>query len=99
MKKFIIDITGSSGSGKTTAAKLVAKKYKFSIIFSGILFRYAAKILLEEKPKNQITFLKKKFLKLNYKKIQKMNLHTPRISTYTSIIAKKLEIRKIIKGR
>ena len=97
MKKFIIDITGSSGSGKTTAAKLVAKKYKFSIIFSGILFRYAAKILLEQKPKNQITFLKKKFLKLNYKKIQKMNLHTPRVSTYTSVIAKKLEIRKIIK--
>jgi cytidylate kinase len=96
-KKFIIDITGSSGSGKTTAAKLVAKKYKFSIIFSGILFRYAAKILLEQKPKNQITFLKKKFLKLNYKKIQKMNLHTPRVSTYTSVIAKKLEIRKIIK--
>jgi cytidylate kinase len=97
LKKFIIDITGSSGSGKTTAAKLVAKKYKFSIIFSGILFRYAAKILLEQKPKNQITFLKKKFLKLNYKKIQKMNLHTPRVSTYTSVIAKKLEIRKIIK--
>lgn len=94
---FIIDITGSSGSGKTTAAKLIGKKYKFSVLYSGLLFRFAAKILLDEKPLNQIRFLKKKFLKLNYEKIKKMNLHTPEISGYTAEIAKKLNIRKIIK--
>ena len=66
IKMFIIDITSSSGSGKTTAAKLIGKKYKFSVLYSGLLFRFAAKILLDEKPLNQIRFLKKKFLKLNY---------------------------------
>ena len=96
-KIFIIDITGSSGSGKTTAAKFIGKKYKFSVLYSGLLFRFAAKMLLDKKPLNQIKFLKKKFLKLNYEKIKKMSLHTPKISAYTAEIAKKLAIRKIIK--
>ena len=98
IKRFIIDITGSSGSGKTTAAKLIGKKYNFSVLYSGLLFRYAAKILLNEKPKNQIKFLKNKFLKLSYEKIKKMSLHTPEISIYTAQIAKELAIRKIIKS-
>jgi len=98
VKKFIIDITGSSGSGKTTAAKLVSKKYKFSVLYSGLLFRYAAKILLENKPKKKIYFLKKKFLEINYTRIQKINLHTPEISNYTSVIAKQFKIRQIVKS-
>ena len=98
VKKFIIDITGSSGSGKTTAAKLVSKKYKFSVLYSGLLFRYEAKILLENKPKKKIYFLKKKFLEINYTRIQKINLHTPEISNYTSVIAKQFKIRQIVKS-
>lgn len=97
-KRFIIDITGSSGSGKTTAAKLIGKKYNLSVLYSGLLFRYAAKTLLNQNPQNQIKFLKTKFSKLNYEKIKKMSLHTPEISIYTSQIAKKLAIRKIIKS-
>ena len=97
-KRFIIDITGSSGSGKTTAAKYIGKKYNFSVLYSGLLFRYAAKMLLNQNPHNQIKFLKTKFSKLNYEKIKKMSLHTPEISIYTAQIAKKLAIRKIIKS-
>ena len=102
MKKinnFIIDITGSSGSGKTTLAKKLARKYNYSVIFSGLLFRYAAKEILEKNPRNRISFLKKIFSKINYKKLQRLNLHTPEISSFTSEIAKKLEIRKIIKKK
>ena len=98
IERFIIDITGSSGSGKTTAAKHIGKKYNFSVLYSGLLFRYAAKVLLNKEPKNQIKFLKNKFLKLNYEKVKKMSLHTPEISAYTAHIAKKLAIRKIIKS-
>ncbi len=98
-KYFIIDITGSSGSGKTTFAKLLAKKYNLSVLYSGLLFRYAAKLILDKNPENKLTFLKKKLKKINFKKIQKLNLHTPKISSFTSEIAKELEIRKIIKQK
>ena len=39
----------------------------------------------------------KKFQYLDYSKIKKKNLHTPKISEYTSIIAKNNNIRKILK--
>ena len=97
-KTFIIDITGSSGSGKTTAAKLIGKKYKLSVLYSGLLFRFAAKSLLQKKPKYKIKFLKEKFSRLNYEKIKKMKLHTPEISNYTAESAKKLAVRKVIKS-
>ena len=96
-KTFIVNIDGSSGSGKTTAAKLIAKKFNWSVLYSGLLFRYAAKKIIENKPKNKIFYLKQIFSKINYRKIQKMNLHTPEISEFSAVIAKELKVRKIIK--
>ena len=96
-KKFIVSIDGSSGSGKSTAAKLIAKKFNWSVLYSGLLFRYAAKKIIENKPKNKIFYLKQIFSKINYGKIQKMNLHTPEISEFSAVIAKELKVRKIIK--
>jgi cytidylate kinase len=96
-KTFIVNIDGSSGSGKTTAAKLIAKKFNWSVLYSGLLFRYAAKKIIENKPKNKIFYLKQIFSKINYGKIQKMNLHTPEISEFSAVIAKELKVRKIIK--
>ena len=98
IKKFTVCIDGSSGSGKTTAAKLLGKKYGLSVLYSGLLFRYAAKMILKKNPKNNIFFLKKLFKKLNYNKLQKMNLHTAEISQYSAEIAKILKIRLIIKS-
>ena len=54
-------------------------------------------LLLKHKPKNQIIFLKRKFKKLNYKKLDKISLHTPKISKKTSSIAKINNVRKILK--
>jgi cytidylate kinase len=96
-KKFIVSIDGSSGSGKSTAAKLIAKKFNWSVLYSGLLFRYAAKKIIEKKPKNKILYLKKIFSKINYRNIQKMNLHTPEVSEFSAVIAKELKVRKIIK--
>ena len=95
-KKFIVSIDGSSGSGKSTAAKLIAKKFNWSVLYSGLLFRYAAKKIIEKKPKNKILYLKKIFSKINYRNIQKMNLHTPEVSEFSAVIAKELKVRKII---
>ena len=41
--------------------------------------------------------LKKKFKNLNYKKLKGMKLHSQEISNHSAIIAKKGEVRKILK--
>ena len=95
-KKLIIACDGESASGKSTAAKLISKKYKLLLINSGLLYRYASKEIINYKPKNSIIFLKKKFKNISYKKIVKFNLHSEQISNHAAIIAKNKNIRKII---
>jgi len=62
-----------------------------------MLYRYASYIILKNKPKNNILFLKKKFKKLNLKKVKKLNLNAQIISDHTSKIAKIKKIRDILK--
>ena len=95
-KKLIIACDGESASGKSTAAKLISKKYKLLLINSGLLYRYASKEIINNKPKNSISFLKKRFKNISYKKIDKFNLHSEQISNHAAIIAKNKNIRKII---
>jgi len=95
-KKLIIACDGESASGKSTAAKLVSKKYKLLLVNSGLLYRYGSKLLIDHKPKNITSFLKKKFKNVSYKKIAKHNLHTEQISNHVAIIAKNKEIRLIV---
>jgi len=95
-KKLIIACDGESASGKSTAAKLISKKYKLLLINSGLLYRYASKEIINYKPKNSINFLKKRFKNISYKKIVKFNLHSEQISNHAAIIAKNKNIRKII---
>ena len=95
-KKLIIACDGESASGKSTAAKLISKKYKLLLINSGLLYRYASKEIIKYKPKNSIIFLKKKFKKISFKKLVKLNLHSEEISNHVAILAKNKNIRKII---
>ena len=95
-KKLIIACDGESASGKSTAAKLISRKYRLLLINSGLLYRYASKEIIKYKPKNSINFLKKKFKKISYKKIVKLNLHSEEISNHVAILAKNKNIRKII---
>ena len=96
-KNIQISCDGGAATGKSTGAKLISKKYRLKFLSSGLLYRYAGFLLLKYNPKNKIKFLKKKFQYLDYSKIKKKNLHTPKISEYTSIIAKNNNIRKILK--
>ena len=96
-KSLQISCDGGAATGKSTGAKMIAKKYKLKFLSSGLLYRYASFLILKFEPKNKLTFLKKKFKKLNYKKIEKINLQTPAISEYSAIIAKSNSIRKILK--
>ena len=64
------------------------KKFSFSVLYSGLVYRYAAKKLLENRPKNKIKYLNSLVKRINYNKIKKLNLHTPQISSYSAVIAK-----------
>ena len=89
---------GESSSGKSTAAKLISKKYKLFCMNSGLLFRFASQQVLKHKPKRLIPFLKKKFKNLKYKKITRINLHTEKISNHVVILAQKKSVREIARS-
>ncbi len=95
-KKLIIACDGESASGKSTASKLVSKKYNLLLINSGLLYRYCSKMIIEHKPKNNIRFLKNKLKKMTYKNISKQNLHSEAISNHVAIIAKDQKIRDMV---
>lgn len=95
-KSLIIACDGESASGKSTAAKLVSKKYKLLLLNSGLLYRYCSKLLLQNKPKNMISFLKQKLNNISYSKISKLNLHNEEISNHVAIIAKNKKLRDLV---
>ena len=94
--KLIIACDGESASGKSTAAKLVSKKYKLLLINSGLIYRYCSKMIIQHKPKRIIPFLKKKFKTASYKVISTQKLHSEEISNHVAIIAKNKKVREIV---
>ena len=97
-KNLIISCDGGAASGKTTGAKLIAKKYNLKFLSSGMLYRYASYLIIKKKPKNQISLLQKEFKKINLKKLNRLELDTQLISDHTSKIAKVKKIRSILKS-
>ena len=95
-KKLVIACDGESASGKSTAAKLISRKYRLMLLNSGLLYRYATREIINHKPKNNINFLRKKFRTISYRKIYKLNLHSEKISNHVSFLAKNKNVRKII---
>ena len=97
--KFIqISCDGGAATGKSTGAKMIAKKFKLKFLSSGLLYRYVSFLILKYRPKDKINYIKKKFEKLDYKRLEKINLHTSAISQFSSIIAKNKKIRNILKN-
>ena len=52
--KIIIAADGSAASGKTTGARLISKKFGLKFMSSGLLYRFAAYLILKNNPKNKI---------------------------------------------
>ena len=96
LNKLIIACDGESASGKSTAAKLISKKYNLTLINSGLLYRYASRLIIKSNPKNTVLFLKKKFKNISYKSITKHNLHSETISNHVAILAKDKKVREIV---
>jgi CMP/dCMP kinase len=95
-KKLIIACDGESASGKSTAAKLVSKKYNLLLINSGLLYRYCSKLIIQYKPKTIIPFLKKRFKNISYKIISRQELHSEEISNHVATLAKNKKVREIV---
>ena len=95
--RLAISCDGGAASGKTTGARLISKKYRLNFLSSGLLYRYANYLLIKHNPKNKILFLKKKFDKLNHRKLSKLNLHSEKINSNVSVIAKEKKVRTILK--
>jgi len=96
LNKLIIACDGESASGKSTAAKLISKKYNLLLINSGLLYRYGSKLIIKHKPKKPISFLKKKFKNVSYSQISKQILHSEEISNHVALLAKDKKIREIV---
>ena len=97
-KSLIVACDGEAASGKSTGAKLLSKKYKLLLLNSGLLYRYASKILIKKKPKKPIPYLKKIFKKTSYNLIQKQSLHSQEISNHVGYLAKNKGVREIMKN-
>ena len=97
-RKIQIACDGGAATGKSTGAKMIAKKYNLKFLSSGLLYRYASYLFIKHKPKNKIIFLKKKFKNLNYKILDNLNLHSPEISKESAIIAKQLKVREVLRN-
>ena len=96
-KPLIVACDGEAASGKSTGAKLLSKKYNLLLLNSGLLYRYASKILITKKPKKPIPYLKKIFKRVSYNFIQKQSLHSQEISNHVVYLAKNKAIREIMR--
>ena len=96
-KSFQISCDGGAATGKSTGAKLIANKYKLKFLSSGLLYRYAAFLILKNQPKNITNYLKIKFKNLKLKNLKSLSLQTPKVSEFSAEIAKMKKIRQILK--
>ena len=96
-KSLIVACDGEAASGKSTGAKLLSKKYKLLLLNSGLLYRYASKLLITKKPKKPIPYLRKIFKRISYNSIKKQSLHSQEISNHVGYLAKDKAVREIMR--
>ena len=96
--KLLIACDGGAASGKTTAAKLISKKYKLHFLSSGLLYRYIShKLLSKKKISNKNIYIKKITKNITLKMLKNKKLFNQRVTLYASKIAKSKKIRILLK--
>lgn len=105
MKEFIVTVDGPAGSGKSTIAKIIAKKYGFTYLDTGAMYRMIALYALEnsidlQDSKAIETMLKNTKLDivgnqffLNGKDVSD-EIRTPRVSAIVSPVSAIKEVRE-----
>ena len=96
--KLLVAADGGAASGKTTAAKLLSKRYALHFLSSGLLYRYFAyKLLSKKNLKKRNLYLKKISKTISSNKLKNKKLFNHDVTRYTSIIAKSKKIRILLK--
>ena len=96
--KLLIACDGGAASGKTTAAKLISKKYKLHFLSSGLLYRYISyKLLSKKKISNKNIYINKLAKRITLKKLKNKKLFNQKVTLYASEIAKSKKIRTLLK--
>ena len=97
--RLLITCDSGAGAGKTTTTKYISKKYGLNYLTSGLLYRYLAmKLLFSKKTTGNIPFLKKITKNINSKLLKNPKLYSPKITEYTSKIAKIKKVRQLLRG-
>ena len=96
--KLLIACDGRAASGKTTAAKLISKKYNLHLLSSGLLYRYISyKLLTKKKLLNENVYIKKISKNITLNKLKNNKLFDQNVTLYSYKIAKSKKIRILLK--
>ena len=97
--RLFITCDSGAGAGKTTASKYLSKQYGVNLLTSGLLYRMVAyKLLASKKTVNDTSFLKKITKNINSKLLNNAKLYSPKVTAYTSKIAKIKKVRLLLKN-
>jgi len=96
--KLLIACDGGAASGKTTASKLVSRKYHLNLLSSGLLYRYVSWKLLSNKTLlNNYFFIKKITKGITLKKLKNNKLFKQDVTINAYKVAKSKKIRILLK--
>ena len=97
--RLFITCDSGAGAGKTTASKYLSKQYGLNLLTSGLLYRMVAyKLLASKKTVNNTSFLKKITKNINSRLLNNTKLYSPKVTAYTSKIAKIKKVRLLLKN-
>ena len=92
--KLLIACDGGAASGKTTAAKLISRKYNLKFLSSGLLYRYISYKLLEKKKKNKTVYINKIAKNITLNKLKNKKLFNQNVTQYASELAKSKKLER-----
>ena len=97
--RLLVTCDSGAAAGKTTASKAISKQFGLSLLISGLLYRHVAyKLINSKKLVTDIPFLKKITKNINSKLLKNAQLYSPRVTKFTSEIAKIKKVRLLLKG-
>lgn len=98
IKSLHIAVDGSSASGKTTASKIISKRFKLKLLSSGKLYRYIAYKVIKNKNIYNNKIIKKFSKSISDEKLGSKKLYNQNVTKLSSILAKKKYIRNSLKN-
>tara|TARA_Y100000768_G_C23909765_1_gene649355 strand:+ start:563 stop:1225 length:663 start_codon:yes stop_codon:yes gene_type:complete len=94
--KIKVGIDSPVAAGAGTISKLIAKNYKLLYLDTGKIYRFMARQIIDNKPKNKLKFLKRISRNINLNKLKQKNLLDDDVAYLASQIAKDLKVRNLV---